>query len=51
MKIETRQVLIADAGKILTNGNTQGTVIWLGPDDSVDNWTEVEQTIENNLGE
>lgn len=42
MTIETRQVLIADEGKILTNGKTSGYVIWLSKTDVPENWIEID---------
>ena len=34
--------LIAEEGKLLTNGTEYAEVIYLGDNDSVDNWQEVD---------
>jgi hypothetical protein len=39
-----KNILKADNGKVLTNGETFGTTIYLGKNDSVDNWHEVDET-------
>lgn len=36
-------ILKADEGKILTNGETFGTIVYLGTNDSVENWQEKTQ--------
>ena len=36
-----RIILIADEGKVYTNGSTYGVEIYLGNGDSVDNWQEI----------
>ena len=35
--------LTATDGLVLTNGATQGTEVWLSPQDSADNWREVSE--------
>lgn len=37
-------ILRADEGKLLTNGNTFGKVVYLGTNDSADNWHEEDET-------
>ena len=41
MITEKVTVLKAEDGKILTNGETFGNVVYLGKNDSVDNWYEI----------
>ena len=43
MKQETIELrkLTADDGKVLTNGEAYGTEIYLGKDDSPENWHEI----------
>lgn len=41
MTVEKQTVLKAENGKILTNGNTYGAVVYLAPEDSEDNWYEI----------
>lgn len=41
MTIENQTILKADEGHYLTNGEAFGKVIYLGRNDSVDNWHEV----------
>ena len=36
-------VLTADEGKVLTNGSTYSKQVWLGINDSVDNWWEMDE--------
>lgn len=36
-------VLTADEGKVLTNGSTYSKQVWLGINDSVNNWWEVDE--------
>lgn len=36
-------VLRPDEGKVLTNGNTYSKQVWLGVNDSVNNWWEVDE--------
>lgn len=36
-------VLTAEEGKVLTNGSTYSKQVWLGINDSVDNWHEVDE--------
>lgn len=43
MKIEGN-VLTADEGKWLTNGQTYSQQVWLGVRDSVENWHEVDES-------
>lgn len=43
MKIEGN-VLTADEGKWLTNGQTYSQQVWLGVRDSVNNWQEVDES-------
>lgn len=35
------KMLIADEGKMLTNGKTYTSVIYLGKDENMDNWYEI----------
>lgn len=37
-------ILMAEDGKLLTNGDTFGKVVYLGKNDSADNWHEVDET-------
>lgn len=41
MIIENAIILKADEGKTLTNGDTFGKVVYLGKNDSADNWHEI----------
>lgn len=41
MTVEKQTVLKAENSKILTNGNTYGTVVYLAPEDSENNWYEI----------
>ena len=43
MKQETIELrkLTADSGKVLTNGEAYGTEIYLGKNDSPENWREI----------
>lgn len=41
MKIEKQTILIADENHYITNGETIGSVISLGKNDSIDNWREI----------
>lgn len=41
--MKTRTVLYADAGKILTDGNTFGKIIYLAEDGSADNFYEISE--------
>lgn len=36
-------VLTADEGKVLSNGSTYSKQVWLGVNDSVNNWWEVDE--------
>jgi len=40
--VNTLTILEADEGKYLTNGETYSTKVYLGKNDSVDNWHEVD---------
>lgn len=46
MRIETYTLtqLIADEGKTLTNGKRYAKEVYLGDNDSVDNWQEVDES-------
>ena len=37
-------VLTADEGKVLTNGSTYSKEVWLGINDSAENWHEVDES-------
>jgi len=37
-------ILKANEGKLLTNGQTFGKVVYLGKNDSANNWHEVDET-------
>lgn len=37
-------ILRASEGKFLTNGQTFGKIVYLGKNDSADNWREVDET-------
>ena len=37
-------MLVADEGKTLTDGETYSPVVYLGKDESVDNWQEVNES-------
>ena len=37
------RMLIASMGKILTNGEVYTTVVYLGKDEDVDNWIEIDE--------
>ena len=43
MKLETIEIrkLTASKGKVLTNGETYSTEVYLGVNDSPDNWHEI----------
>jgi hypothetical protein len=41
MVIENQIILKADEGYTLTNGDTFGKVVYLGKNDSADNWHEI----------
>lgn len=36
-------ILRAENGKLLTNGDTFGKIVYLGKNDSADNWYEVDE--------
>lgn len=38
-----KNVLTAEEGKVLTNGGTYSKQVWLGINDSVNNWMEVDE--------
>ena len=44
MTVENQVVLKADEGKMLTNGDTCGKIVYLGKNDSAANWHEVDET-------
>ena len=35
------KMLIAEEGKVLTNGETYTSVVYLGKDENIDNWHEI----------
>ena len=35
------RMLIADEGKVLTNGETYSAVVYLGAEENTDNWSEI----------
>lgn len=37
-------ILKANEGKLLTNGQTFGKIVYLGKNDCADNWHEVDET-------
>lgn len=37
------RILIADEEKVLTNGSTYSPVVYLGKDENVDNWQEIDE--------
>ena len=41
MKIIDKTTIEADEGMVLTNGNTFGSIVYLGKNDSIDNWHEI----------
>lgn len=41
MTVENQTILKADEGKFLTNGETFANVVYLGKNDSADNWYEI----------
>ncbi len=41
MLIEKQTVLKAEDGKVLTNGADFGKVVYIGKNDSIDNWHEI----------
>ena len=43
MTVENQTVLKADEGKMLTNGETFAMVVYLGKNDSADNWHEINE--------
>lgn len=49
MTVENQTILKADEGKLLTNGETFGTVVYLGKNDSSLNWTEITQEEYNQI--
>jgi len=50
MQVLNTYRLIADGGKILTNGTVSGYVIDLAPGQSPDSWVEIDDT-QNGFGE
>lgn len=51
MRIEKQTILIADEGYMLTNGSTIGSVIYLGKNDSANNWQEITEAEAESLQE
>ena len=45
LKIEylNPKMLIADEGKVLTNGEVYTNVVYLGVDENIDNWSEINE--------
>ena len=41
MKIIDKKTIQADSGMVLTNGETFGSIVYLGTNDSIDNWHEI----------
>lgn len=41
MKVENQIILKADEGKVLTNGEAFGKVVYLGDNDKPENWHEI----------
>ena len=41
MIVENQIVLKAEEGKLLTNGDTFGTIVYLAKNDNADNWYEI----------
>lgn len=41
MKIINEKTIEADEGMVLTNGTAFGVIVYLGKNDSVDNWHEI----------
>lgn len=39
--MQIREMLIAEAGKVITNGEVYGTVIYLGAEDDRENYYEI----------
>lgn len=44
-----RNILKADGGKVLTNEETFGTTVYLGKNDSADNWHEITDEEHNEI--
>lgn len=44
IKTITRIKLTADAGMVLTNGETYGKEVYLGTGDSAENWREIPES-------
>lgn len=40
--MQIREMLIAEAGKVITNGEVYGTVIYLGAEDDRENYYEID---------
>ncbi len=51
MQILSTFRLIADGGKILTNGTDSGYVVDLAPNQSPDSWSEIDDIQNNSAGE
>ncbi len=49
MIIENQTILKADEGKFLTNGETFAKVVYLGKNDSADNWHEITEEEYNKI--
>ena len=43
MKVYNTYRLVADEGKLVTNGITKGKVLDLGPDEKLENWYEIDE--------
>lgn len=41
MTIENQIILKAEDGKLITNGDAYGTVVYLAPNDNAENWWEI----------
>ena len=37
------KMIIADEGKVLTNGEVYTSVVYLGVDEKIDNWSEINE--------
>lgn len=47
--MKSRIVLFADEGKVLTNGESYGTHIYLGENDDPENWHEITEEEHNKI--
>ena len=43
MKVYNTYRLVADEGKLVTNGIIKGKVLDLGPDEKLENWYEIDE--------